>query len=77
MLSDKVNPHNTSGVTGVSWRRYRNRWQAYINVNCKQIHLGYFADKDDAIKARLDAEAIYFKERAPQRHLFEQYKIKA
>ena len=37
--------------------------------------LGRFSDKEDAIKARLQAEAKYFKEFAPQRHLFKQYGI--
>lgn len=39
------------------------------------IHLGYFDNKDDAIKARLYAEQKYFKEFAPQKHLYEQYGI--
>ena len=34
-----------------------------------------FIPKDDAIKARLTAEARYFKEFAPQKHLFEKYGI--
>lgn len=33
------------------------------------IHLGYFDNKDDAIKARLYAEQKYFKEFALQKHL--------
>ena len=33
------------------------------------------AGHDDAIKARLNAEAKYFGKFAPQRHLFEQYGI--
>lgn len=39
------------------------------------MHLGSFSDKEDAIKARLQAEAKYFKKFAPQRHLFKQYGI--
>ena len=38
-------------------------------------YLGSFSNKDDAIKARLNAEAKYFGKFAPQRHLFEQYGI--
>ena len=37
--------------------------------------LGYFNIKEDAIKTRLEAEAKYYGEFAPQRHLFEQYGI--
>jgi hypothetical protein len=44
-------------------------------IDAKQIHLGMFENKEDAIKARLEAEAKYFGDFAPQRHLFEQYKI--
>jgi hypothetical protein len=44
-------------------------------VNRKQIRLGCFSDKIDAIKARLKAEKEYFGEFAPQQHLFEQYEV--
>lgn len=67
--------NNTSGVVGVSWKKDKKKWKAYLSVNSKQIHLGYFVNKNDAIRARLEAEAKYFKEFAPQRHLFEQYEI--
>lgn len=66
---------NTSGVVGVEWRRDNEKWCANITVNKKRIWLGYFENKNDAIIARLNAEAEYFGEFAPQRHLFEQYKI--
>lgn len=62
-------------MVGISWKKDKKKWKAYLSVNSKQIHLGYFVNKDDAIRARLEAEAKYFKEFAPQRHLFEQYGI--
>jgi hypothetical protein len=37
--------------------------------------LGYFINKDDAIKTRLSAEAKYYGEFAPQKHLFEEYGV--
>ena len=37
--------------------------------------LGYFNIKEDAIKTRLEAEAKYYGEFAPQRYLFKQYGI--
>ncbi len=46
-----------------------------LEINKKKKHLGYFINKEDAIKARLIAEKEYFGEFAPQRHLFEQYEI--
>lgn len=53
---------NTSGNTGVYLRKDRNIWKSYITVNKKRIHLGYFEDKEDAIKARKEAEEKYFGE---------------
>ena len=66
---------NISGITGVRLDKRRNKWRASITLNQKFIWLGEYADKDDAIKARLLAEAKYFGDFAPQRHLFEQYGI--
>lgn len=45
---------NKSGVTGVSKRR--NKWQARINVNGTERHLGVFENLADAIEARRIAE---------------------
>lgn len=72
-----IQTNNTSGIIGVSWRSDRQKYRTYITVeNRKQIFLGYFTEKEDAIIARLEAEKKYFGEFAPQRHLFEQYGIK-
>lgn len=67
--------NNTSGITGVCWDKRREKWMAYIKINHKNIYLGTFDDKDDAIKARLNGEVKYMSEFAPQKHLFEQYNI--
>lgn len=68
--------NNTSGFVGVSWHKQSQRWTAYIKVNGENIYLGRFANKDDAIIARLNAEVKYFgTEFAPQRHLFTEYNI--
>ena len=66
---------NNSGITGVMLDKRYNKWRAVIKLNQKSISLGEYADKDDAIKARLLAEAKYFGDFAPQRHLFKQYGI--
>lgn len=47
---------NTSGRTGVTWNRQKNKWQAYVNVFGKKKHLGLFPYKRDAIAARVRAE---------------------
>ena len=53
--------NNTSGVAGVS-RTKNGTWRAYISLNRKQINLGHFKNKEDAIKARKNAEIKYFGE---------------
>jgi hypothetical protein len=66
---------NTSGFVGVTLNKNSQKWRAIIVVNSKTISLGEYCNKDDAVKARLKAEAAYFGEFAPQIHLFEQYGI--
>lgn len=59
--------NNTSGAKGVSFLpkksgvRNNDGWRAYIVFKGKQIHLGVFDDKEDAIAARKAAEEKYFK----------------
>lgn len=48
--------NNTSGVTGVSWHKGLQKWAAYVG----SAHLGYFAVKSDAVKARATAAAERF-----------------
>ena len=66
---------NTSGFVGVSYHKADNKWWAKISVNKKEVLVGRYEDKEDAIVARLKAEKQYYGEFAPQRHLFEQYNI--
>lgn len=71
-----IQSNNTSGFIGISWREDRQKYRVYITVeNKKQVFLGYFINKDDAIIARLKAEKEYFGEFAPQREMFEEYGI--
>lgn len=67
--------NNTSGVSGVFYSNAHKKWVARIGFLNKRIYLGSFINKDDAIHARLQAEVKYYKEFAPQKHLFEQYNI--
>lgn len=50
--------NNTSGVMGVYWYERLNKWTANIwnGQTMKMLHLGVFEDKNDAIKARKEAE---------------------
>jgi len=73
--NSNVPKNNISGFIGVSFVKKTNKWCARITVDYKDMHLGTFNNKEDAIRARLKAEKEYFGEFAPQRHLFKQYKI--
>ncbi len=75
-FNHKLSKKNTSGFSGVGWDRIKEFWVAKIRFNYKNIHLGYFTDKNDAIRCRLQAELKYFGiDFAPQRHLFQEYGI--
>lgn len=66
---------NSTGVLGVGFSKEKKAYRASIGKNNKFIHLGYFPNKNDAIKARLYAEKEYFGEFAPQKYLFKEYGI--
>lgn len=63
-MNRHLRSNNTSGVTGVNWCKQKNKWQAKITINNKQIHLGFFDEDqlEDAIKVRKNAEDKYFGE---------------
>ena len=50
---------NTSGVTGVFWRKDVNKWRARIEVNQDTVCLGSHVDKFEAICARMSANNKY------------------
>lgn len=50
---------NTSGVTGVVFEKRRGHWVAQMHVSGRCIHLGGYANKEDAISARKAAEVRY------------------
>jgi len=58
-FNHKIYSTNTSGITGVTWAKGKNKWLAQIRAFGKPQHLGYFTDKEDAIKARKEAEKKY------------------
>ena len=43
---------NTSGYTGVSYHKTKNKWTANIGINNKLKHLGYFNSVQEAVQAR-------------------------
>ena len=54
--------NNTSGCTGVSWDKRSNKWRVRIKLYGKEKEIGKYADINDAIKARKDAEEKYYGE---------------
>ncbi|MCK4260726.1 MAG: HNH endonuclease [Halanaerobiales bacterium] len=51
---------NTSGYKGVSWSKRSQKWRAYITINNKEKHLGYFTKIEEAVKVREQAETKTF-----------------
>lgn len=47
---------NTSGCSGVVWHKRDCRWQASIRHSGRKQHLGLFERREDAIRARREAE---------------------
>ncbi len=50
-----------SGHKGVSKSTYNGKWYARIKVNRRDIHLGTYDTKEEAIAARKDAEIKYWR----------------
>lgn len=60
-INQELSTKNSSGIKGVCWCNTYKRWKAYIGVNKKEINLGSFTSKEDAIAARKAAEQQYHK----------------
>lgn len=58
---------NTSGKTGVHFRKKEGLWVAYIGNGFGNETLGYFKSKEDAIKVREAKEAEYGYNRSSKR----------
>jgi len=52
--------HNTSGVKGVTWDKFRYKWIAQIHIKGKHIHLGRYEELDSAKLARKQGEESYY-----------------
>ena len=61
ILSEKIPKSNSSGIRGVTLYTKTGKWAAYIAVNRKQYHLGYFDTIEEARKARKITEEKYYK----------------
>lgn len=58
----KLYSTSTSGYKGVAWNKLNKKWVAYIYVNYKRIHLGYFTNKNEAAKVRDTAARRHHKQ---------------
>lgn len=58
-INAKMHSNNTSGCKGVTFDAAKRKWMAQMVVRGKRLHLGRFADINDAIAARRAAEAKY------------------
>jgi len=63
-FNHKLYKNNTCNFTGVSFNKRSNKYTAYIYLNFKRIHLGYFDFLEDAIVARQKAVNKYYMDEA-------------
>ncbi|MFD1674103.1 hypothetical protein [Alicyclobacillus fodiniaquatilis] len=56
LMADTVSSRNTSGTKGVSFDSGRKMWCAEIMFQHKRYRLGRYVNKEDAVKARKEAE---------------------
>lgn len=64
-FNKRIQNRNTSGCVGVSFNKQERKWVAYISKNRTFHFLGTFANKDDAIAARKQAEQYYYCQQSP------------
>ncbi|MCU5048395.1 AP2 domain-containing protein [Bacillus cereus] len=58
-LQRGIQRNNTSGIKGVSYIKKRNKWRAQLVIKGKRVLQKDFINKEDAIKARKEAEEKY------------------
>jgi len=55
-----LNRNNKSGYPGLRWHTEINKWVATIKINYKEIYLGAFINKEDAINIIKAARERYY-----------------
>lgn len=58
----RIRVDNSSGFKGVSYNKRKEKFRSYININRKQIHIGYFDNPEDAARAYDTAARFLFGE---------------
>jgi len=62
--NSNIRTDNTSGIKGVSWNREKEKWRVRINIDKKEMFLGYFDNIEDAKIAYKSAAIKHFGEYA-------------
>jgi hypothetical protein len=57
--NSRISSSNKSGCAGVRWIEDKKKWRSEICVDGRSKHLGIFADFDDAVMCRKQAEDKY------------------
>jgi hypothetical protein len=55
-FNSKKRATNSSGMTGVGFRKDRNKWRAFMTLDNVRHHIGTFETQEEALIARLDFE---------------------
>lgn len=50
--NDRLRRNNRSGYRGVSFNKRRQKWNAYMSKNGRQVSVGYFDTPEEAAEAR-------------------------
>ncbi len=64
-INGSIRRNNTSGASGVTWDKARERWRAQARIGGRKTNLGRFADKADAEAAVQSALSAAYGEFAP------------
>jgi len=59
LVTHQQNAFNKKMAKGYSWNKNIGKWEAYIQLNGRKIHLGLFDTPDDARNAYTNAKLIY------------------
>jgi len=59
LYNQKLSSNSSTGYNGVSFRKDRNKYAAYVHVNGKKKNLGTFDSINDAVSARDFADKKY------------------
>ena len=59
-ISNMQNTQNKKYISGINFEKQRNMWRARIGVNYSRIELGFYNTYNEAVKARLEAEKVYY-----------------